>query len=582
MLRAGAPEASPLPTNRIPDWSFAGYAGKDREIPKPNPKAQFFNVKKFGAAGNDKADDSDAIIAAIGAAELAGGGIVSLPAGKYKITKRIKIRSSKVVLRGAGPKKTIIHPALSLWDVDKFEPSNPIPGEYIRPYTRWDGFLSIYGHSSISSDDRPSGSDKEIYTPGAELLATVITQAPAGSLRFEVNDTSRISVGAVVRFFMSDPGSIDLAHELYSNELLKDCPGCLDGFAEGAPDLVHFPSKVVEVGNGFVVLERPVPWPVKMQYRPQIRSYRNDTPMESGIEDLAVVFDHVPATPHLLERGYNGLYLINAANCWVRNVEIVNADNGIIMHNLDFSTVQNITVRVTKPRSSNVTKYDGHIGIGAAFANDVLIEDFIIKRNTIHDLTVRGTAHTVFLRGSGDDLNLDGHRQGPWATLYSQVNVGKGGRTFAKGGNADWGYPLGSYTTYYNIKRDDKLPIGFPGPTTQGPCAFGTRLNFIGGEFGTQGPECDNYWWLNANQRLDFELPQSAHGTMYALAPSAAAASPLNGTSNAEPGPDASSPSGNEGAAEAGAGEESPSDGKLPVGAIAGLAVAGFLITFGE
>ena len=517
----GATETSLLESDRLPDWSYAGYQGRDQKIPR-STTAKIFTVQKQDGGGggkgkdkkkgnNNKVSDTAAIKAAIKDAASAGGGIVYLPAGEYDITKRIKITSSNIVLRGDGPGKTILKPTRSLWDIDGFKPKSK---DYISPYSRWDGFVSITGPTSISSDDRPSATKNEIYTPGIEVLANVTNDRPAGSRQFNVSDTSRISVGDLVRLVMSDPGSTDLINEMYSGAILQNCPNCLDGYKEGAVDIVHFPSKVAKVGNGYILLEREVPWPVRLQYRPQIRSYLKETPRDSGIEGLSIVFPHTQAAEHLLEKGYNGLYILNAVNCWVRDVEVVNSDSGIILHNVDLSTVDNLTLRVTEPRNSTKNNFDGHIGIGAAFANDVLIQNFKIKQRTLHDITVRATAHVVFLDGSGDDLAIDGHREGPWATLYSHLNLGQGNRPYSAGGNADCGYPFGSYTTFYDLRTNSNLPVAFPKPTSQGQCAFGTRLNFIGSQFDSLGPTCEGFWWFNTKQSpvpAGFALPQVGH-----------------------------------------------------------------------
>jgi Pectate lyase superfamily protein len=52
--------------------------------------ADVFNVKDFGALGNNSHDDAAAIQAALNAAMASWGGIVYFPAGRYKITRRLE------------------------------------------------------------------------------------------------------------------------------------------------------------------------------------------------------------------------------------------------------------------------------------------------------------------------------------------------------------------------------------------------------------------------------------------------------------------------------------------------------------
>lgn len=62
---------------------LAGSLGTSAENSAPRQK--YFNVKKFGAKGNNRADDTRAVQKAIQAAFDHGGGIVWFPAGIYRI-----------------------------------------------------------------------------------------------------------------------------------------------------------------------------------------------------------------------------------------------------------------------------------------------------------------------------------------------------------------------------------------------------------------------------------------------------------------------------------------------------------------
>lgn len=70
-----------------------------------------YNVKGYGALGNNSADDRAAIQSAIDAADLAGGGTVFFPTGRYRI-KQSLIIPSKITLIGANPEASVIvaHP----------------------------------------------------------------------------------------------------------------------------------------------------------------------------------------------------------------------------------------------------------------------------------------------------------------------------------------------------------------------------------------------------------------------------------------------------------------------------------------
>lgn len=53
---------------------------------------------------------------------------------------------------------------------------------------------------------------------------------------------------------------------------------------------------------------------------------------------------------HHKPHGYNAIEVVGAANCWVRDVKVVNSDNAISLHKGDFHTVTDVTVTVERPR----------------------------------------------------------------------------------------------------------------------------------------------------------------------------------------------------------------------------------------
>lgn len=74
--------------------------------------ATVFNVRDFGAKGDDVADDTPALQSALAAAEKNGGGVVYLPWGTYRMTHYICI-PPHTVLRGEGRDSAVLK-----WPVD--------------------------------------------------------------------------------------------------------------------------------------------------------------------------------------------------------------------------------------------------------------------------------------------------------------------------------------------------------------------------------------------------------------------------------------------------------------------------------
>jgi hypothetical protein len=58
-----------------------------------------------------------------------------------------------------------------------------------------------------------------------------------------------------------------------------------------------------------------------------------------GVEHLTIEF---PATPYKgfgSDQGFNAIYFWSTANCWVKNVAIINADLGVALDGTFFCTV---------------------------------------------------------------------------------------------------------------------------------------------------------------------------------------------------------------------------------------------------
>jgi hypothetical protein len=92
----------------IQDFSYAGY--RMGEAPVPDVAGPVYDVTQppYGADASGATDATTAIQTAINAAQSAGGGVVCLPAGLYRVSPQgsaayaLRMNASGVVLRGAG------------------------------------------------------------------------------------------------------------------------------------------------------------------------------------------------------------------------------------------------------------------------------------------------------------------------------------------------------------------------------------------------------------------------------------------------------------------------------------------------
>lgn len=109
------PSAANLDTDKVlQDFSYAGYRAGAIPIPAPTGPLHIVTNAPFNADPTGVADSTAAIQSAINAAKNAGGGVVFLPAGTYRLSvpsgqiEALRIDASNIVLRGAGVGQTFL------------------------------------------------------------------------------------------------------------------------------------------------------------------------------------------------------------------------------------------------------------------------------------------------------------------------------------------------------------------------------------------------------------------------------------------------------------------------------------------
>jgi hypothetical protein len=88
------------------DFSYAGYHNGEAELGADLPATTIDVVADHGADATGMSDATAALQAAIDAAEQAGGAIVMLPPGLYRVDGQLAVGGSRVVIRGAGAEQS--------------------------------------------------------------------------------------------------------------------------------------------------------------------------------------------------------------------------------------------------------------------------------------------------------------------------------------------------------------------------------------------------------------------------------------------------------------------------------------------
>jgi hypothetical protein len=414
------------PRGRLPDFSHAGYHSGAKAIPTVKRAA---DVKEFGAKGDGRTDDSDAFIKAIASVK---SGAVYIPPGRYKITKIIEIKKSGVVLRGAGVKETFLVFPTPLNDI-KPNMGKTTSGRPTSNYSWGGGFIWFKGSNR------------------SDQLATITAPAKRGGRELKIASADRIKPGQRISILLRDDLKKSLFSHLYSGD-----PGDTRKIRAGS-HRVWIPCRVVSVAGGRMTINRPLPIDIQLAWRPGVRQFA-PTVTECGIENMCFLFPKRQYKGHFTELGYNAISFSGVVDCWARNIRIVNADSGIYAHGR-FCTIQRISLETDGCKTDKRGLF-GHHGVTLG-GSDNLLTQFDIRMRFVHDITVSGSWGNVASNGRGVDLCFDHHKRAPFANLFTNLDLGAGGRMWRCGGGRSLGRHCGAFGTFWGVRA--KKPQAHPG-----------------------------------------------------------------------------------------------------------------------
>lgn len=424
------------PQSRLPDFSYAGYHCGEKPLPVVPPGV---SVKSFGARGDGIADDSQAFLNALATVK---SGAIEVPPGRYKITRILEISRGGVVLRGAGADRSVLFFPMPLNDI-RPDWGETTDGRRTSNYSWSGGFVWI----KSSRRDKP--------------LVTVTAEARRGDTRLTVSSTSSLRVGQRIEILQRDKPDNSLASHLYSDD-----PGDVRKLLGSAKAVLV--CRVTKLIGNDLFFDRPLRFDVKTEWQPEIRSF-DPTVTESGVEKLCFEFPNTPYKGHFTELGFNAISMNGCADCWVRDVKIVNADCGIFS-NGTFCTVQGVVFE--SARKPDKTLSTGHHGL-SFYGNDNLFAGFDFRTQFIHDISVDGgAAGNVSAKGKGVDLCFDHHKRACYENLFSDIDAGAGTHLWRHGGGEGLGRACAARGTFWNIRA--RAPQQYP------KAEFGpVSMNFI-------------------------------------------------------------------------------------------------------
>lgn len=407
----------------LPDFSRAGYACGERKIPAP-PAVD--SVRKYGAKGDGKTDDTKAFQAALAKAKP---GALMVPAGTYLLSDKLTLKTSGVVLRGAGPDKTKLLFTRPLDEIAP-QPTTTSEGSPTSAYSWSGGLIQMGGWVNR----------KEV--------AAVQGRAARGATSLQVDaKPGALEVGQELLLQVGDGGDQSLGRYLYGGE-----GGDLSNWkGMGAAQSV----RIAAIRGNQVKLDRPIRFELRPEWKPRLL-FAKDELTEAGIEDLAIAFPSTPYGGHFKEVGFNAVSIGGAVHCFVRRLRIENADSGVFCGGRQ-CTLADITLASGRKPDGHL-RCTGHHGISLGSC-DNLLTGFKFETRFIHDITVSGgSIGNVAENGTAADLALDHHCHGPYENLFCNLDAGAGTRLYFSGGGKKLGWNCGANTVFWGIKAQQPLP----------------------------------------------------------------------------------------------------------------------------
>jgi len=436
----------------LPDFSYAGYRRGEEPLPEP-PITH--DARDFGVVSDDDMDDTDALRVALEATTRVPGWVVlSLPPGRIDISGVLFLERDSLVIRGAtqrdGSAATMLAVAGSLteWadpkadslvaDIAAYQRENNLTN-LLRPYSpyTWAGGM-LWSRRPGTTTPIPAIPPIPV-SDGWDALSGL-----QGEHRVVISGPSAPGIGATleIRWFnrQGADGSF-LEHvlgpyDLPIGERLTEDP---------ERPLITQPATIraVEaVPDGWALtLHEPLTHDIKHDWG--VRLVSLDRISHVGIENLSIYFEEDAPAPHHLDKGYNGIYLTDTRDGWVRNVSVHNADTPVLTNRTN-----NITIAQLR-----TTGREGHHSVYPSNSWGVLVRDFRLEAPALHHPTFpTGSILSVYTNGYVNAARLDQHGGLNQQNLYDRMALDADGAWLDGGGAGYWNPVAGRYNTFWNVQ----------------------------------------------------------------------------------------------------------------------------------
>jgi hypothetical protein len=287
------------------DFSYAGH--HRGEVPLPEVSGPVIDVTQapYLADASGAKDATTAIQSALDAAAQAGGGVVYLPAGTYRVAPpadaaaALRVEGDHIVLRGAGAGKTFV----------------------------FNDSVEMRNKRVIQVKAKDSG--WWFSEPGKGASSALAKDVLKPSVRVEVADVSPFKTGDPV-ILRIDPTPRFIEEVGMTGKWVAD-----DKTPKAKRNnlTLVYSRRIVAVEGNTLVLDVPTRLPLRVVDNARVQKLGGHTLQETGLEDFSIGMKQHPATEWSAEEGYEkagtGPYDVHQSyaiafegmeNCWVRRV----------------------------------------------------------------------------------------------------------------------------------------------------------------------------------------------------------------------------------------------------------------------
>lgn len=180
-----------------------------------------------------------------------------------------------------------------------------------------------------------------------------------------------------------------------------------------------------------------------------------DASSHRSMENFTIAFREEQNLGHWSNLGTNAIDLSGVSDCWVRNIRILNANNGITLYAKNV-TILDIVFDNFEGRIGDKSEgYAGHQGIKINTEYNLVHNVEFRAGDYEHTISFNNAGrHNVISRLSSPDMQLDDHGGSSGFNLFTEIDLGKGtpevGRQTYRGAH--------DFSAFWNIQAERDQP----------------------------------------------------------------------------------------------------------------------------